>query len=110
MDGDSAFIISDDGKVGRIKASKVFFERNSVLTVAGKYSNVCWLTLDSVDDKTFEMKAASKGEIVIDKMLLQKMMNDLIDFQIRMDLLKEFGDLRKTIVNYAFSPVEGKNV
>lgn len=56
------------------------------------------------------MKVAAKDEVIIDEKMLKNMMNDLIDFQIRLDLLKEFGDLRKTIVNYAFSPVESKNV
>ena len=110
MSIDFPFTIEDGGKVGRIKAPKAFFERNCVLTVAGKYSSACWLTLDSVDELTFEMKVAAKDEVIIDEKMLKNMMNDLIDFQIRLDLLKEFGDLRKTIVNYAFSPVESKNV
>jgi hypothetical protein len=37
-------------------------------------------------------------------------MNALIDQQIRLDLIKEFGAVRKTIVNYAFSSMEKKNV
>jgi len=32
-------------------------------------------------------------------------MNDLIDQQIRIDLQKEFGQLRNIIIEYAFSPV-----
>jgi His-Xaa-Ser system protein HxsD len=104
------FLVKDNGQLGLIKARKEFFERNCVLTVAGKYIKICWINLDSVDDQTFQLTITPKDGTIINENLLKDIMNDLIDFQIRIDLMKEFGDLRKTIVNYAFSPVDSNNV
>ena len=41
---------------------------------------------------------------------LKEIMNGLIDHQVRLDLVKEFGGIRKTIVDYAFSSLEKDDV
>jgi His-Xaa-Ser system protein HxsD len=104
------FMVLDGGKRGAIVAEKFFFERDCVLTVAGKYSKKYWVNLESEGADAFKLTIAAKDGASVDDGFLRNVMNDLIDFQIRLDLLKKFGGLRQTIVNFAFLPVEPTNV
>ena len=54
----------------------------------------------------FIVTLCGKREEPMQENILRSFMNDLIDYQVRLDLQKEFGDLRKRIIEYAFSPVK----
>ena len=94
------FQLGEDGMKGTILASKKFFERDSVLTVSGKYSEQYFVSVQPVGEFDVEITISAKAQD-----LLKQFMNDLIDQQIRIDLQKEFGQLRNIIIEYAFSPV-----
>ena len=90
---------------GTILASKKFFERDSVLTVSGKYSEQYFVSVQPVGEFDVEITISAKAHSSLSEDLLKQFMNDLIDQQIRIDLQKEFGQLRNIIIEYAFSPV-----
>lgn len=82
-----------------------FFERDSVLTVSGKYSEQYFVSVQPVGEFDVEITISAKAHSSLSEDLLKQFMNDLIDQQIRIDLQKEFGQLRNIIIEYAFSPV-----
>ena len=106
----SPFFTKDDGKKGVIIASKDFFERDCVLTVANNYSDSYWVSVQPSGERDVEITVSTKDGSLIAVECLKSMMNDLIDQQVRLDLMKEFGEIRKTIVSYAFSSVEKRDV
>ena len=99
------FQLGEDGMKGTILASKKFFERDSVLTVSGKYSEQYFVSVQPVGEFDVEITISAKAHSSLSEDLLKQFMNDLIDQQIRIDLQKEFGQLRNIIIEYAFSPV-----
>lgn len=101
----SPFQLEENGMKGTILASKKFFERDSVLTVTSKYSGQYFVSIQPVDEFGIEICLSAKNHSPLDEDMLRQFMNELIDQQIRMDLQKEFGQLRNTIIEYAFSPV-----
>ena len=99
------FQLGEDGMKGTILASKKFFESDSVLTVSGKYSEQYFVSVQPVGEFDVEITISAKAHSSLSEDLLKQFMNDLIDQQIRIDLQKEFGQLRNIIIEYAFSPV-----
>ena len=99
------FQLGEDGMKGTILASEKFFERDSVLTVSGKYSEQYFVSVQPVGEFDVEITISAKAHSSLSEDLLKQFMNDLIDQQIRIDLQKEFGQLRNIIIEYAFSPV-----
>ena len=99
------FQLSEDGMKGTILASKKFFGRDSVLTVSGKYSEQYFVSVQPVGEFDVEITISAKAHSSLSEDLLKQFMNVLIDQQIRIDLQKEFGQLRNIIIEYAFSPV-----
>ena len=106
----SPFSVNEEGKLGTILAEKVYFERDCVLNVAAQYTGEYFLSIQPVGDTMVELTISAKNGAMITENFLKEIMNALIDQQIRLDLIKEFGGIRKTIVDYAFSSVEKKNV
>ena len=104
------FSIIDDGKKGVIIASKDFFERDCVLTVANSYTGNYWVSVQPIAERNVEITVSAKNGSLIDNECLKEIMNGLIDHQVRLDLVKEFGGIRKTIVDYAFSSLEKDDV
>lgn len=98
--------LEEDGRRGLIRAEKLYFERDCVLYVAGKYLPTCFVTISPLSDNAVEIVITAKDKSPIPEELLRQFLNECIDQQIRLDLQKEFGKLRQTIVTYAFSPVE----
>lgn len=99
------FQLEENGMKGRIFASKKFFERDSVLTIANHYGERYFVSVQPSEDSDVEISLWSKEHAPLDEDILKQFMNDLIDQQVRIDLQKEFGPLRNTIIEYAFSPV-----
>ncbi|MDR1313048.1 MAG: hypothetical protein LBQ12_04975 [Deltaproteobacteria bacterium] len=104
------FEISEDGKFGTVRAFKLFFERDCVLTVAGRRSSRYWVSARPSGEKQIELSFSAKDGTTVNETFLMDVLNDLVDTQIRLDLEKEFGGLRQTIVDYAFLQVGGKDV
>ena len=55
------FQLSEDGMKGTILASKKFFERDSVLTVSGKYSEQYFVSVQPVGEFDVEITISAKA-------------------------------------------------
>ncbi len=102
----ASYRLEESGRRGVIRAEKLYFERDCVLYVAGQYTPNFFVAISPLPDNAVEIVITAKGKAPILEDLLRQFLNDCIDQQIRLDLQKEFGELRQTIVTYAFSPVE----
>lgn len=98
--------LEENARRGVIRAEKLYFERDCVLYVAGQYTSAHFVTISPLPDNAVEIVITAKDKGPIAEDLLRRFLNDCIDQQIRLDLQKEFGELRQAIVAYAFSPVE----
>lgn len=98
--------LEEDGRRGVIHAEKFYFERDCVLYVAGRYTSAYFVAISPLSDNAVEIVITAKDKCSIPEDLPRRFLNDCIDQQIRLDLQKEFGELRQRIVDYAFSPVE----
>jgi len=87
-------------------ASKTFFTREAVLLVADDYAQKYFVSVFPSDENTVQITLRPKDALSLSEEVLREVMNHLIDCQVKIDLQKEFGDIRKKIVEYAFAPVE----
>lgn len=100
------FKIINGGESGIVIVQKEYFERDCILRVVSDYTPQYLISFYPISDSSVEITINSKDNTYIDESLLRKFFNDCIDEQIRIDLQKEFGNLRQRIVDYAFLPVE----
>lgn len=103
-------VIRDDGKCGIIRAEKEFFERDCILRVVSEYAPAYFISFYPDSETSIEISIRAKDGGVIDEALLRRFFNDCIDAQIRIDLEKEFGPMRRAIVGYAFASAEKSRV
>ena len=89
------FRITDGGKRGIIIAEKEYFERDCILRVVSEYTHEYFISFYPNSEYLIEISITAK---------------DNGDMQIRIDLEKEFGQLRQRIVDYAFLSVEKTRV
>lgn len=102
--------IRDDGKCGIIRAEKEYFERDCILRVVSEYTPSCFISFHPDSETSIEISIRAKDGGVIDEGMLRQFFNDCIDEQIRIDLEKEFGSMRRVIVEYAFAGAEKSRV
>lgn len=100
------FFIDKENKQGGIIASKEYFTRDAVLLVAEQYSKKYYVSFFPDGEQSVKITLFAKHDDTITEILLRELMNTLIDYQIKIDLEKEFGEIKKKIVDYAFSSVE----
>lgn len=99
------FFLNENG-TGTIIASKQFFEESAVLAALGKFTPSYYISVQPANASDIEITAQDKEGKALPIETLKGMMNELIDQQIRVELDRRFSDIRKTIVQHAFSPVE----
>lgn len=99
------FFLNDNSTQGTIIASKKFFEREAVFSTLNLYTPHYYITVIPINESDIQISIQNKSSepLVIDT--LKKIFNDLIDQQIRVDLQKEFGQMRNRIVEHAFFAV-----
>jgi len=102
---DKPFVISEDGYSGSVYANKEFFTRECVLYTANMYESSFFLSIFPFDEFTVQINIKSKKDSLITEETLRNFMNNLIDVQTKIDLQKEFHNIRAKIVEYAFSPI-----
>ena len=99
------FFIDEAKNQGVIIAEKEYFTRDAVLLVADQYSKTYFVSVYPENEHSVRISIIPK-EGQITEVNLRSMMNELIDYQIRVDLEKKFGEIRNKIVDYAFSTTE----
>ncbi len=100
------FSMNKDGLTGSLVASTAFFSRDCLLMVSDNYSKEYYISIDAHEEEQVRVTLMKKDGEKFDERVLREFINELIDFQTRLMLQKEFGEIRKKIVEYAFSPVE----
>lgn len=91
-----------------LRLSKKFYEREAVFLAAYKFTNKCAVLIEPIENDYvgvfFETKAGCTSKDL--KLICTNFCNEVLDQQVRLDLEKRFGDLRKLIVQHAFQPIE----
>lgn len=109
-DSDCNFEIANDGSKAVIILNKEFFEKECVLFICSKHADRFFLNVWPDDTlNAVRITLMHKDGAPIAETEMRQFMNECIDQQVRLDLQKEFGRLRQTIVDYAFRPLEKSN-
>lgn len=88
-----------------ITASKAVFQREAILAACYGYSRRYQVKIEPGTDSTASIFIRGLEDTAIPDELAQKVYNDIIDHQLRLDLNKQNGRLRELIVQHAFQPV-----
>jgi len=98
----------------KVKNGNLFFEvdknifcRESIIASTYKFTEDCYIHVDSISDGTFEVCFASKEgrNVSLEKIALD-FCNELLDQQLRLDTESRYGHIRHIIVEHAFSPID----
>lgn len=96
----------EDGKI-LIVLKKEFYERDAVFSAAYKFTDKCAILIEPVDEFSvgvyFKAKSG-KNDVDLEK-VAEDYCNEVLDQQIRLDLEKRYGNIRKLTVQHAFSPI-----
>lgn len=103
---ETLFSMDKDCRTGGLVVCTAFFSRDCVVMVSDKYSKEYYISIVPHEEEQIEIRLARKDGERFDERILREFMNDLLDYRTRLILHKEFGEIRKKIVEYAFSPVE----
>ena len=101
----TSFFMEKSNRTGSILASTAFFSRECMLMVSGIHEKEYYISMAPAGSDV-RITMSRKDETPFSEVVLKEFINKLIDYQIRLDLQKEFAEIRKKIVDYAFSPVE----
>lgn len=90
-----------------IELSKEIYTKEAILATSYRFTNRCYICIDmpSQDNFTVSFKNKENEEENIEQ-LIADFCNELIDQQLRVDVEKEYGEIRNTIVKKALSPIE----
>lgn len=102
------FAADKDERGACVQASRMFFSRECVLAVANLYAGTYDVSVEPSGADHVAITLYSRDGTPVEGSVLRGLMNELVDWQVKMDLQKEFGGLRNRIVEYAFSPVSGR--
>lgn len=92
----------------KVILSKEFFEREPVFVAASKFTDDYYVGIQPYGDDSFEVSIRPKDNTQDTFSPIKSFCNELIEQQVRHDLLNRFGNLREIIVAQAFSPLEDK--
>lgn len=102
------FRLANDENFGVITAEKQFFTGKCILDVSAEVSCLYHVSYDARSNpEAIIINISPKDENRrLREADLRDFMNKLIDHQTWLDLNKEFGEIRQTIVAEAFSPLK----
>ncbi len=96
----------EDGKI-LLVLSKQIYEKEAVLATAYKFTDRCTILIEPYDKYSvgiyFQLNDSSSESYL--EQIAKDFCNEVLDQQIRLDLEKKYGNIRKLIVEQAFSPI-----
>lgn len=108
MDGTFDIVVADGKGTSFVKLLKEFYQKEAIFSAANIFADKFYIKIDSLDlyvGVWFLKKQTAQTEEDI-KLALLEFCNEVIDQQIKLDLQKQYGDLRSAIYRYAFEPIE----
>ena len=91
-----------------IELDKSLYEKEAVMAAAYKMTNSCYIIVKPLENNQlgvyFEPKSnQDENEL---KLIAKNYCNEVLDHQIRLDVEKQYGNIRDLLVKQAFSPIE----
>lgn len=97
--------MSNIGQASQIIFSSKIISLQAVTQVISIYHHFYKFTISECETN-YLVQIEDIGLAEVDDVFCEKFKKEVLDQQIRVDLQKEFGSLRDTIVKYAFFPAE----
>ena len=98
----------EDGKL-LVELSKEMYEKQAVFAAAYKFTDKCVVLIEPVGRHSvgvyFKNKSNSDDSELME--IAEQFCNEVLDQQLRLDIEKEYGNIRELIVEHAFSPISG---
>lgn len=84
-----------------------FYNREAILNTAYYFTDQCYISLESYNDKTAKVVFSHKDKENVDlNLVIKDFSNKLIDQQLRHSIAKETDEIKKLIIKEAFAPLE----
>ena len=98
----------DDGRL-LLEVDKNIYDVKAILNATHKFADRCYVHQESASENTIRIyfKAKEDSNVPLDR-IANDFCNELIDQQIRLNVEKEYGNIRDEIVKKAFSPIKGQ--
>ena len=96
----------EEGKL-LVELSKEIYEKQAVLASAYKFTDKCTILIKPTGEHTVGIFFQSKTEGGEDELMniAEQFCNEALDQQLRLDIEKQYGNIRDLIVEHAFSPI-----
>jgi len=90
-----------------VKLRKQFYEREPIFAAAYKFTDLCSILIEPIDDYSVGVyfKPFKDSNIDLNK-IAETFCNEVLDQQVRLDLEKRYGNIRDLIVKQAFAPIQ----
>ena len=100
------FEINTNNNEGYIFVDSKNFTNEAIIITSNILLKNYYISFFSENNNITKITIKQKDKSNITKDILQKFMNYLMEYQLKINLQKEFGDLRKKIIEYTFAPIE----
>ena len=90
-----------------VKLAKMYYEREAIFAAAEKLTDRYYVNIHPLGEQHVEVviKPKEEGQRISVQHGANKFCNDVLDQQVRLDLEKRNGSLKKIIYKQAFSPL-----
>ena len=90
-----------------VELSKEMYEKLAVFAAAYKFTDRCTVLVEPVSQHTVGVYFKKKSDSNDGKLMeiAEQFCNEVLDQQLRLDLEKQYGNIRELIVEHAFSPI-----
>ncbi len=97
----------EDGRI-LIKLNKSIYEKEAVMAAAYKMTNSCFIIVKPLEDNQFGVYFEPKDNQNEDELraIAKNYCNEVLDQQTRLDVEKQYGNIRDLLIKQAFSPIK----
>jgi His-Xaa-Ser system protein HxsD len=93
----------------RVTLSTQVYDREAVFAAAQRLNDRFYIKIEPHNEASYAVLLESKEEACADAVkAAHELLNDIIEEQVRIDLMKRTGALREIIYRHAFLPLEGQ--
>jgi His-Xaa-Ser system protein HxsD len=93
----------------RVTLSSQVYDREAVFAAAQRLNDRFYIKIEPHNETSYAVLLESKEEACAGAVkAVHELLNDIIEEQVRIDLMKRTGALREIIYRHAFLPLEGQ--